>query len=373
MLYTPVPTIPAVELLRVLLCALREPEEQRTRFREMVRAYVGTNTVQDFCCARAALEHLFRCTGVKKLVMPAFICSELGELLVRLNIKPVFADIELETLNLSPESLQEVLDRRTDAVLAVHAFGNPCELSAISELVSDAKAILVEDCAHALGARYRGMPAGSFGDFSVFSMYKLLPTSAGGFLCSKQVLEEPREAGAPGVQLLRLAYVTRELHPLLLRLKRKSTSGSGYSMRRCSVLDLSIFNRLFPRIEELTLRRRRFAEALAKELGNYRLQRVLRDARPSWQSFAVLLPEDCSSGAVAAHLLKRGVVAHRTWHDALILQPEIQRRFGVSARSYPATLEASRRIITLPVQPGYTSEDARLIAEAFESAVSSAC
>ncbi len=364
MLYSPVPTIPAAELAGALLAALRAPGEQRTKFRELVRAYLGREAV-DFCCARAALEHILRRLEVRRVVMPAFLCPELAEVLLKLGVRPVFVDVHRGTLNISPEGVQEVISRG-DALLAVHAFGNPCQLTALAELASDAGAHLIEDCAHALGARYRGMPVGTFGRYSVFSMYKLLPTPSGGFLCASEGVDEP-PGGAPALgHLLRLPYVTREVHPLLLRLRRGG-SGRGYPTGRCSPVALSIFNRLFPRIEELTLRRRRFAEALASELSGYEVQKVERDARPSWQSLAVLLPEESSPPQVAAHLRRRGVVAHRTWHDTIILHPGMRR---YAPGEYPVTLEVSRRILTLPVQPHYTHRDARAIAEAFEASLS---
>lgn len=83
--------------------------------------------------------------------------------------RPVFADVDLDSQNITAESIARVLSPRTRAVIVVHLAGRPCDMDPILELARRRNLKVVEDCAQAQGAVYRGRPIGSFGDFAAFS------------------------------------------------------------------------------------------------------------------------------------------------------------------------------------------------------------
>lgn len=93
---------------------------------------------------------------------------------------PVFADIDLETQNITVESIRAVLSPRTKAILCVHLAGWPCEMDSILVLAAEYGLKVVEDCAQAHGARYRDRPVGSFGDIAAFSFCQDKIMSTGG-------------------------------------------------------------------------------------------------------------------------------------------------------------------------------------------------
>lgn len=107
---------------------------------------------------------------------------------------PVFADIDPETLNIDPESVRERISDRTKAIVPVHLFGNPCDMSALQEIAANAGVLLISDGAHALGASLDGLPAGAWGDVTCFSLGrgKLVSGGEGGVLTtnSKQLFEK---------------------------------------------------------------------------------------------------------------------------------------------------------------------------------------
>ncbi|MCL2389410.1 MAG: DegT/DnrJ/EryC1/StrS family aminotransferase, partial [Elusimicrobia bacterium] len=100
--------------------------------------------------------------------------------------RPVFADIDPETYNICPESLEKILkkEKNIKAVLIVHLYGLMCDMDAILKLKKKYKFKLIEDCAQAHGAEYKGKRAGSFGDASSFSFYatKNAMTGEGGVI-----------------------------------------------------------------------------------------------------------------------------------------------------------------------------------------------
>jgi perosamine synthetase len=95
-----------------------------------------------------------------------------------------FADCELQTLGMDPESLEEIISDRTAVVIATHLYGVPCRIREIRELARRHGAVLIEDCAHCYGASVDGQPAGSFGTFGYFSFETSKPinTMGGGMV-----------------------------------------------------------------------------------------------------------------------------------------------------------------------------------------------
>jgi dTDP-4-amino-4,6-dideoxygalactose transaminase len=83
--------------------------------------------------------------------------------------RPVFADVHRNSQNITAETIREVMTENTAAVIVVHLAGWPCEMDTIMELAREHKLLVIEDCAQAQGARYKGRPVGSFGDAAAFS------------------------------------------------------------------------------------------------------------------------------------------------------------------------------------------------------------
>jgi perosamine synthetase len=98
------------------------------------------------------------------------------------NCVPVFADVD-DTYNIDPRDVEAKITSRTRAIMAVHLFGNPCDLDALREIAMRHKIALIEDCCQALFAQYQGRPVGTFGDIAGFSFGgKHLSTGMGGFV-----------------------------------------------------------------------------------------------------------------------------------------------------------------------------------------------
>jgi dTDP-4-amino-4,6-dideoxygalactose transaminase len=100
---------------------------------------------------------------------------------------PVFADVDVESQNITAESIQKVITSKTRAIIIVHLAGWPCDIDAILKIAKEKNIYVIEDCAQALGAKYKGNPVGSFGDVSIFSFCqdKIITTGGeGGMLAT---------------------------------------------------------------------------------------------------------------------------------------------------------------------------------------------
>lgn len=96
--------------------------------------------------------------------------------------KPVYVDIDPETLNIDPNKIEQAIGRRTRAILPVHTFSNPCDVESIAWLAKKHRLRVIYDGAHAMGVRYRGKPLLEYGDISTTSFHatKIFNTGEGG-------------------------------------------------------------------------------------------------------------------------------------------------------------------------------------------------
>ncbi len=104
--------------------------------------------------------------------------------------KPVFADIQPDTANINPAEIKEKINERTKAIIPVHFAGNPCDLQEISRIAKKNKLLVIEDAAHALGAKYKGSRIGSckYSDMTIFSFHpiKSITTGEGGAILTNR-------------------------------------------------------------------------------------------------------------------------------------------------------------------------------------------
>jgi len=132
-----------------------------------------------------ALEAALMALGIGKgddvIVTPrSFIAS--ASCAVMRGAKPVFADVDRESQNITAATIEKVITRRTRAIIAVHLAGWPCAMDEIMTLAKKHKLAVIEDCAQAVGAFYKGRQVGSFGDAAAFSFCqdKILTTGGEG-------------------------------------------------------------------------------------------------------------------------------------------------------------------------------------------------
>ena len=139
-----------------------------------VAAYVGARHAVGCNSGTDALQLPLIAAGVgpgDEVIVPAFTFFATAEAVSHTGARPVFADVDPETFNLSPESLSGTITSKTRAVIAVHLFGQCVDLARIAELCRGRGLLLIEDCAQAFGADYQGRRAGAWGDFGCFSFY----------------------------------------------------------------------------------------------------------------------------------------------------------------------------------------------------------
>jgi perosamine synthetase len=115
-----------------------------------------------------------------EIIVPALTFWVVPALAKVAGLKVVFADIDPATFTLSPEALERAITPATRAVVPTHLYGLPCDMGPILDIAARHKLIVIEDCAHALGATWKGRPVGTLGDAGFFSFQTLKPLNCYG-------------------------------------------------------------------------------------------------------------------------------------------------------------------------------------------------
>jgi len=137
-----------------------------------------------------ALHLAYLLAGIKpgdEVLTPVFTCTATNIPLLYIGAKPVFVDIDKDTMNISVKDLERKISKNTKAIVVVHFGGLPCEMTEINEIASGFGIPVIEDAAHALGATYKNNMIGSISDFTIFSFQaiKHITTGDGGLLSIK--------------------------------------------------------------------------------------------------------------------------------------------------------------------------------------------
>jgi perosamine synthetase len=229
---------------------------------------------------------------------------------------PVFVDIQPETFNINPALIEQVITKRTRAILCVHQMGMPCDLQAILDIARHHDLPVVEDAACAIGSEILwnskweriGKPHGDIACFS-FHPRKLLTTGDGGMLTTanadwaeKLLLWRQHGMSAPGIVRYEAKQVIFESYLEL-----------GYNYRMTDI-QAAIGREQLKRLPEIVARRREQVQRYRKLLSD--LPGLILPTEPAWacsnwQGFCVGLPEGCDQSQVMQVMLDAGMATRR--------------------------------------------------------------
>jgi dTDP-4-amino-4,6-dideoxygalactose transaminase len=164
--------------------AIREFEKRFEAYHYMDEA-IATS------CGRMAFYYLLRALDFpagSEIIFPALTFWAVPEMARRAGLRPVFVDVDPLTFNIDPGQIETAITERTRAIVPTHLYGRPCEMSEILASAEKYGLIVIEDCAQAVGARYRGRLVGTFGAASFFSfqMLKGINTYGGGMAMTNE-------------------------------------------------------------------------------------------------------------------------------------------------------------------------------------------
>jgi len=157
------------------------------QFEKEIAEYTGAKFAVAFSSGTAALHGACFAAGIGKgdeVITTPMTFAATSNCVLYQGGKPVFVDIDPKTYNLNPSLIKERITKKTKAIIPVHFTGQPADLECISKIAKENNLILIEDAAHALGAKYKNKKIGSIGDMTMFSFHpvKHITTGEGGMV-----------------------------------------------------------------------------------------------------------------------------------------------------------------------------------------------
>ena len=254
--------------------------------------------------------------------------------------KPVFVDIDMQTLNMDPAKVEAAITPRTKAIVAVEAFGHPGGMQEIEQIARRNELILIEDSCEGFGGFAGDRPIGNFGRASVFGFYpnKQITTGEGGMIVTDDdrfadTCRALRNQGREGMSWL--------AHGRL-----------GYNWR-LSEINAAIGSVQVDRLEEILDGRRRVAHYYIDRLCDNRyliLPTISDDDHISWFVFVVRLNDLFGPGDRDEIIkgLRAAGIGTNNYFPPIHLQPYIANQFGYKPGDYPITESVSNRTLALP-------------------------
>lgn len=160
-------------------------------FEEKFADYIGSDYAVGLNSATAALHLALKCIDVEgyEVITPSMTFVTTNHAILYNNGIPVFCDVEQDNLNIDVDKIEELITKKTKAIIVVHFGGYACDMERVMAIAKKHNLYVIEDAAHACGGEYKGRKLGSIGDFGSFSFQavKNLSTGDGGMLVTNNI------------------------------------------------------------------------------------------------------------------------------------------------------------------------------------------
>ena len=157
------------------------------QFENAFRDYIGSKYAIALNSCTAALHLSMLVSGVSigdEVITTPMTFAATANAILHTGAKPIFVDVEKDSMNIDPTLIEKVISPKTKAILPVHFAGRPCNMDHIMEIAQKNNLLVIEDAAHAVEAKYKGKKIGNIGNMTCFSFYvtKNLVTGEGGMI-----------------------------------------------------------------------------------------------------------------------------------------------------------------------------------------------
>ena len=351
------------------------------RFEQEFAAATNSQHALSFSSCTGALHAVLLALGVgpgDEVIVPALTWPSTSNMVIACGATPVFADIDRETWNLDPAAVGRALTARTRMVIPVHFAGQPADIDAIREVLAAAgrpEVTIVEDAAHAAGASYKGRPIGgctangtAAACFS-FHPIKNMTTGEGGM-----VTTDDAELAAR-IKLWKFHGVQRDAWKAYSASEKAPATydvvlpGFKYNL---TDIQSAIGIHQLRKLPRFNARRAEIAGLYRRELAGVDGLDLPGDAPyphvHPWHLFTVLPPRR----APFMDRLKEQGIGTGLHFEAVHLHTYYRQRYGYAPGAFPVAEEVCSRIVSLPLFPSMTAEDAADVVAAVREAVHAA-
>lgn len=271
-----------------------------------------------------------------EVIVPSFTFAATANSVALTGATPVFADIEPSTFCLNPDSVEDSITDRTVAVMPVHLYGHPADMSRLGDVTERHGLKIFEDAAQAHGASLGGTPVGAFGEFAMFSLYptKNMTSGEGGMVsvASEEIEHRLRLYRNQGMQ------------------RQYENEVVGFNNRMTDI-HAAIGRVQLTKVDGWTATRQKNADFLSANLAGVVTPSVAAGAVHVYHQYTIRVPDDRDGFAAALrdeHQIGSGMFYPIPNHQLAPFQVE---------KDLPETAAAARECLSLPVHPSVDDAD----------------
>jgi len=381
-----------------------EVRPPQAELEEEFKKYLGVKYAFSFNSGRSGLMAILRAMEIKEgneMLLQAFTCNSAVNPILYFGAKPVFVDID-ETINLDPEDLKKKITPKSKAVMIQHTFGWPAKIDEILEICKKYNLYLIEDCAHSLGAKYKGKYCGIFGDAAFFSFGrdKIISSVFGGMVVTnnekigERIKEFQEKLDFPS----NFWIFQQLLHPILTNYLVLPAYGLSSSLGRIilgifhilSILSKGVYKKekkgkitkyfpkrlpnalanlalnQFKKLERFNEHRREIAKFYEENLKNSKfilpLAKPLNDEIPTFMRYPILT--NFNTDKILKEARKRKIYLDDGWRKTPIVPLDTKiDKMKYTTGTCPKAEEIAKKIINLPTHINISKKDAQKIIE----------
>jgi len=329
-------------------------------FEQEIGGYCGAAYAVGVASGTEALQLALLACGIKpgdEVITTPFTFIATAEAITQCGAVPVFVDIDPVTYNIDPQLIEAKITGRTRCILPVHLYGHPVEMGPVMEIAAKRGLKVIEDCAQALGAAYKGSKVGSIGDAGCLSFF---PSKVLGAYGDGGMVVTGDAAVAENMKMLRNHGAKQKYHHLV----------PGFNSR-LDGLQAAILRVKLKYLDEWIAQRRRVASLYAQHLGKIAAVSVpyeTQGSRHCYNYYTVRLKAGLDRGALQKGLSAKGVSSMVYYPVSLHLQAVYSAQGGVKG-DFPVSEKAQDEVLSLPIYPEMTEEQVKQVAEAVKQAV----
>jgi len=329
-------------------------------FEEAMTSYAGTAHAIGVSSGTAGLHLALNALGIgpgDEVILPSFTFVAAANAVLYQRATPVFADIDPQSLNLDPVQVEKAITSRTRAILVVHTFGQPADLTALLELAKRHGLLLIEDACEALGSEYRGRKVGGIGDVGVFSFYPNKPITMG----EGGVLVTNDKVLAAKMRALR-----NQGRDSMDNWLQHSVLGYNYRLPEMNcALGLEQLKRLEWIIGHRESLLQRYCQMMQEICPEIELPARLPDVRVSRFAFVVKLPDRINRKHVMTHLAAQDIGC-RDYFPAIHTMP-LYSSYVRPENKLSVTEDIAARTLALPFFNRLTEDEMREVCHALRN------
>jgi dTDP-4-amino-4,6-dideoxygalactose transaminase len=330
------------------------------RFEKAMADYCGTEHAVGCASGSDALLLALMVLGIgpgDEVILPSFTFFATAGAVWRLGARPIFADIVPATFNIDPQDIQRKISKSTKAIMPVHLFGQCAEMDQITATAAAAGVPVIEDAAQAIGAEWHGRRAGSLSAFGCFSFY---PTkNLGGFGDAGLITTDDDELAAKLRVLRDHGQQPRYYHHFV-----------GINSR-LDAIQAAVLSVKLPKLTKWAQQRERHASRYAAEFTRRGLSKqivtptVAEDCYSVWNQYTIRVTNN-RRDALQKYLADRRI-GSAIYYPVPLHRQQCFAALGYRDGALPATEQAAREVLSLPVYPELKPAEQNAVIDAVAS------